>query len=79
MNSPLGASEEVLRHHAEQHGCPEDDSPPREVMCPCGTTVAIVCASCGDPVFICVKPGTWCQHATAASGDERPSGPIDDQ
>ena len=61
MSARVGASPEVLRHHAAQHPC--RDAETFEVLCPCGSCVAICCAECRDPVFLAVLPGSWCEHA----------------
>lgn len=68
MSGRAGASEEVIRHHAEQHPCPAETNV-REVDCPCGATRALVCDGCREPVFIAVRPGTWCEHAQQLMGD----------
>ncbi len=57
----VGASEEVIREHADRHPCGDADA--YEVVCPCGSSLAIVCDGCGEPVFVVVQPGTWCVHA----------------
>jgi hypothetical protein len=59
------ASREVIEHAAAEHVkvCP--GSVPYDCVCPCGTTVVIACAECDAAVFLCVRPGTWCEHAQA--------------
>jgi len=64
----LGASEEIVGEHARRHGC-GPNAPMLEVVCPCGTTVLLVCARCGEPVFAAVAPGTFCVHAQEAIGE----------
>ena len=57
-----GASLEVIEHHARRHAveCRRRDG--YEWLCPCATTVVIVCG-CGSPQFVAASPGTWCHHA----------------
>ena len=62
----IGASAEVIAHHVEQHGCGTCLSDCLEMVCACGTTVALACALCRQPLFIVVRPGTWCWHAEEA-------------
>jgi hypothetical protein len=57
---PLGASREVIAHAAAQHPCDADAA---SVPCPCGDCVAVVCTSCGEPVFVAIRAGTCCEHA----------------
>ncbi len=61
---PEGASREVLEHHARTHPC---EGGVYERVCPCGATVAIVCAACNEPVFMALADGTWCEHAQELS------------
>jgi hypothetical protein len=63
MRPPIivGASHEVLSHHAAQHPCEDHGS--TVLNCPCGSTAAILCDACGLPLFLSVEPGTWCEHA----------------
>jgi hypothetical protein len=70
---PVGASAEVIHAHARAHACGEQAGA-SEVMCPCGQTVALVCTVCGEPVFLAVEPGTWCEHDRRAVA--RPSPPA---
>jgi hypothetical protein len=60
--SEVGASREVIEHHARQHPCGEHVGA-RHVWCSCGTTVALVCDACQQPVFMATRPGSWCPHA----------------
>lgn len=69
MNGRIGASEEVIRHHASEHPCPPG-VPADERVCPCGSTVAICCGRCEEPVFVAVQPGSWCEHAEELAGDD---------
>jgi hypothetical protein len=62
----VGASAEVIRHHAEVHPCGRH--PAREVWCICGTTAALVCRVHREAVFGVVMPGTWCIHAVELLG-----------
>jgi hypothetical protein len=63
----VGASAEVLRHHAKRHErrCPSARA--NIGPCPCGPTHVIACDRCGAAVFVAVAPGTWCMHAEAVS------------
>jgi len=58
----VGASPEVIEHHARRHTAECGRSDGYEWLCDCGTTVVIVCG-CGNPQFVAVSPGTWCPHA----------------
>jgi len=62
---PVGASMEVLQHHADQHPC---DADPVYLLCPCQKTFLVVCSECEEPVFLACKEtetGDTCQHAEA--------------
>jgi hypothetical protein len=61
QRNPIGASLEVIEHHAAQHPCGRHRAV--EVWCPCRTTLALVCRRHGEAVFGVVVPGTWCRHA----------------
>lgn len=50
----IGASPEVIEHHADLHPCV--DAKAVEVACPCGNTVAIFCDECREPVFLALQP-----------------------
>lgn len=59
---PVGASPEVLSHHADQHPCPLDAAPVVRI-CPCGSTHALCCPHCERIVFACARRGTpMCDH-----------------
>ena len=55
---PVPASAEVIVEHIATHPCGVN---PETVECPCGEATAIVCADCGEPVFLAVT--SWCAHA----------------
>jgi hypothetical protein len=60
-NKPMvGASPEVIAHHARRHGC---GAVLDGIFCPCGDALAFVCPACDRAVFLAVKAGTWCPHA----------------
>jgi hypothetical protein len=61
-----GVSAEVIKEHASRHGCTEGAADER--MCPCGNAVVIVCGQCEEAVFVCARPGTWCEHMTELTG-----------
>lgn len=65
--SPIvGASREIIAHHAAQHACP-DVGPCRVRACPCGRALAIHCAWCELPVFVVAAPGVpYCEHLREA-------------
>lgn len=66
---PVGASPEVIRHHAAQHqkmcGCVGG----YVHICPCGRAHLLRCDR-DLPVFVAVMPGTMCQHAVAAMREQ---------
>lgn len=70
----IGASEEVLRHHAVEHGrrCPS--SRPVEMRCEHGSTILIACSRCREQVYLVVAPDTCCSHAAEVRQGQRPSG-----
>jgi hypothetical protein len=68
QRNPIGASAEVIEHHARLHPCGPQEA--ISVVCPCGTTHAICCMKCREPVFGAVMPGTWCRHAVDLIGPE---------
>jgi hypothetical protein len=57
-----GASEEVLRHHWQEHRrhCSGDGSY-REFECIHGNALAMTCQACNQPVYVAVMPGKWCE------------------
>lgn len=60
----IGASLEVLKHHAQQHidRCGEERGTMR--VCPCGATAAICCARCDDILFLATSTHRPpCRHA----------------
>lgn len=63
----VGASEEVIRHHADQHAC-GDVGHVQIRSCPCGRSRALCCPSCGEPVFVASLPGLPCQHLAEVLG-----------
>lgn len=67
----VGASEEVIAHHAAAHPCA--DASVAHVLCPCGRCVALVCRQCEQAVFVAVAPieGSPCVHATKLRGPHR--------
>lgn len=64
----VGASLEVLEHHATQHPCPPAE--PRLAICPCGRSLALVCPTCDEPVFGVAAPGEACEHLLELLGQE---------
>jgi hypothetical protein len=62
------ASDELLTHHISVHrlGCPLEDW--RARFCPCHTTIALVCTSCGEPVLLAADPERLCMHARELLG-----------
>jgi hypothetical protein len=67
--APSPASPEVIRHHTAAHAerCPAGGY--EEKACPCAMTVAIVCTSCAEPVFLMTAPtADPCIHAQALGG-----------
>lgn len=65
----VGLSDELIEHHADQHPCQSDGC--YVTPCPCGSTIAISCDACREPVFVAVAPGTWCGHAESAWQEQR--------
>ncbi len=66
MTTVIGASREILNHHAALHwrACPASASTPLHYMvCPCFTTMVMACGACHDALFITTAPRTWCHHA----------------
>ena len=65
----IGASVEVLAEHARRHPC--QDATCVEVVCPCGSALALVCGECRQPVYVAVRPGAApCEHARELMGEE---------
>jgi hypothetical protein len=63
----VGASEEVIAHHAQQHAC-DPGADCEAVMCPCGKSAALVCTACHQPVFVALSGAVMCQHARELIG-----------
>ncbi len=70
----LGASREVLRHHAVDHGrrCPS--SRPVVMCCEHGSTTLVACSRCHEQVYLMLAPDTCCSHAEEVRQRQRPSG-----
>jgi hypothetical protein len=64
----VGASPEVIEHHAKLHarGCLFGKA--SIVPCGCGLSHAINCSQCGGVVFYAVAPRSWCEHIAGAVG-----------
>jgi hypothetical protein len=68
----IAASAEIVSYHARQHARRlHDGADPREIaaieaVCPCGSTLVVICTWCHSPVFLLVEPATWCEHAEDA-------------
>jgi len=58
-----GASEEVIRHHAQVHqsrcGCPDEGGETR--ICPCRQTLVILCGN-GEVVYAAPLTKHLCEH-----------------
>lgn len=60
----IGASHEVIEHHAKQHVAQCGQHGAIERVCPCGATTVICCRGCHDVVFVCTDPNRRpCWHA----------------
>lgn len=74
-NPPPGASDEVIAQRLRDHPCGDDllDG----VTCPCGTTRAVVCLRCGDPVLVAYDPSVvLCRHAVELLAPARRVRPL---
>ena len=59
------SSTEQIQQRYDQHR--ETCSAESEYAQPlCGTTVVLHCGTCREPLFVVVKPSTWCEHAEGA-------------
>ena len=64
MSKFIGSSQEVIRHHHEQHAktCDVADAGGgREVVCPCGQTILLICA-CDEVLYAATLADEPCQH-----------------
>lgn len=58
----VGSSVEVIQHHSAAHQQTCAGGREREVPCPCGAVVALVCPTCDEPLFLAGDPDA-CEHA----------------
>lgn len=68
------ASAEVIEHHAADHErrCPGRDTERR--VCPCCGSIAVICLTCEDCLYLCLVPfGPPCLHAAALLEWDAPS------
>jgi hypothetical protein len=70
----IGASREVIEHHARLHDrtCPNGDAV--VLMCEHRRTVVFVCTECLQTVFGVFAPGDPCHHAAEVRDGRAPSG-----
>lgn len=68
MRAPSApASVELVQHHAREHarGHGVDEVGLHDYVCPCGQTIALICAECRQPVFLATRTPEWCAHAVS--------------
>lgn len=62
----IGASDEVIKQHADQHNktCPKPGSKPVIRNCSCHVVYVMVCTGCNEPVFALINPEAkeLCEH-----------------